>query len=158
MNPRSLVIVVLVGAAAAFPGAGPAAATESPAALAASGQLEPVRRSASCDTDVRRRSACRLVHTFFRAVNTRHFGRACALLGRRLSSDTYGVSCAASLDGQVAAPVPWGILEARVNRAGINVLVEVGQLGLERIWMRTHRLYVAREEGRLRILETRLVG
>jgi hypothetical protein len=158
MNLRSISTVVLISAAAAFPGAGPAAANQGSAALAVSGHLELVTRSASCDTDVRRRSACRLVHAFFRAVNTRHFGRACALLGRRLSSDTYGVSCQASLDGQVAAPVPWGILEARANRAGISVLVEVGQLGLERIWMRTHRLYVAREDGRLRILETRLVG
>jgi hypothetical protein len=157
MNLRSISTVVLIGAAAAFPGAGPAAATASPAALA-SGHLEPVTRSASCDTDIRQRSACRLVHAFFRAVNTRDFDRACALLGKRLSSDTYGVSCQASLDGQVAAPVPWGILEARANRAGVSILVDVGQLGLERIWMRTHRLYVAREDGRLRILETRLVG
>ena len=155
MDAKPLVLALAICAAAILAAAAPAGAAD-PWSDTAS-YLEPLITSPECTSDARRRSACRLVGRFFRAVNSREFGAACALLGRRLRSDWQGVSCEASLDGLIFTPRPWAILGARIAKNGVSVLLSVGQPELERFWMRKHRVYVAREEGRLRILQTRVV-
>ena len=125
--------------------------------LAENAYLTPLTYSEECTLDAGLRSACRLVHSFFRAVNSRRFRTACALLGRRLSSESMGVTCPAFLDAAVPQPVPWGIRGAKRAGSGVSVLVMLGQSELERWHMRQHRVFVGVEDGGLKILATRLV-
>jgi hypothetical protein len=130
--------------------------SHAPPAFARAAYLTPLTYSEDCERDARRKSACGVVHSFFRAVNSRRFATACALLGRRLSSESTGVTCPAFLDAAVPEPVPWGIRGAKRSGSRVFVLVTLGT-ELERWHMRKHRLFVGVERGRLRILATKLV-
>jgi hypothetical protein len=130
-------------------------ANSSPRGSAAT-YLAPSIVSPECRRDAGRVAACGVITRFFRALNSRRFEAACALLGARLRDENRGLGCPLFLS-VYPEPMPWGILGARRSSAGAVVLVALGQSELDRIRMRHHRALVDYERGRLRILETRFV-
>ena len=124
---------------------------------AASKYLVPTTVSRACQRDTQRRSACELIRRFFRAMNSREFANACTLLGKRLRSETYGMTCRRFLALGMPEAMPWGILGAQRAGTGASILVTLGQSELDHVRMRHHRAYVDVEGGRLRILDTQLV-
>jgi len=146
----TVAIAVVVAAAATAHGARSPQATPS--------FMTPSTVSPTCGSSARVGAACSVVKRFFRAVNSRAFGTACSLLGRRLRADTHGLACTDFLRMGVPEAVPWGILVARRSGSGVSILVTVGQSELG-VWrMRRHRALVGVEEGALRILRTQLVA
>jgi hypothetical protein len=154
----SVVCVCAIAAAYAFAASAVAGISQTNPARAATKYLAPSTVSPACRSDARRRSACRVIREFFRAVNAREFASACTLLGERLRSETYGMPCERFLALAVPEPMRWGILGARRASSGVSVLVALGQSELDHIRMRRHLAYVDYEGGALRILDTRLVA
>jgi hypothetical protein len=146
------VIGLCIGALAFTASAAATAPARQPAAFA-----EPTAVSAACRADERRGAACTLVQTFFRAVMTRRYAKACSLLGEKLRTATGGGACPRFIAWGVPEPMPWSIVGAVPLTSGVAVLVDLGQSELDRLRMRRHRAYVDLEAGRLKILDTRIV-
>ena len=155
--PAAVIAVGAMLVAPAVAQVSPASNPASQTAPAPSRFLDPVSVSSACTADPRRWAACGVVEGFFRAVNSRHFVRACSHLGSRLREDTYGLSCPRFLAAATPEAVPWGILGAKTTGRVVVVRVELGQSELDRFRMRHHRAYVGVENGGLRIMATQLV-
>jgi hypothetical protein len=145
--------VIALAAAAALPYSG--SAQSGPKGTAR--YLTPRTVSSECRTDVSRLAACAVIRRFFRALNSRRFETACALLGERLRGENRGLGCPRFLSAGYPEQMPWGIVGARHAGSGVAVLVALGQSELGHVRMRLHRAHVDSERGRLRILETHLV-
>jgi hypothetical protein len=103
-----------------------------------------------------RASACRLIVDYFEAIDGGEYRRACALLGWELRLETGGRECPSVL--AFSRGTPFQVMGARAVPHGIAVTVKVGLQELDHYRMLSWRALVARETGRLRILETRLVA
>ena len=157
-NTLSLVLMLgVAGAVAALFFSGISSATNAPPARSVSPYVNPSTVSSACRKDARRKAACKLVVTFFRAVHTGRYAAACSLLGEQLRTETGGTSCPAFIAMGLSEPMPWGVLGARLAGPDVAVLVSLGQSELDHIRMRHHLADVGLEAGRLRILDTRIV-
>jgi hypothetical protein len=162
MQLKVLATTVAIGAgallvAAASGQSSQTSASATPPTRAGSALVEPAIVSPGCQKDARRRAACGIIESFFRALNSGRFTTACTLLGVRLRGENRGLGCPRFLSAGYPEPMPWGILGARRAGSGVSVLVMLGQSELDHIRMRHHRAYVDVERGRMRILETRVV-
>jgi hypothetical protein len=119
--------------------------------------LAPTTMSHACGSGARY-AACGVVARFFQSVNSREYTAACGLLGARLRSESYGMTCERFIRAGSPEPMPWGIVDARATGHGVVVQVTLGQTELDHIRMRHHRAFVGVERGQLRILSTRLVS
>ena len=157
MNLRSLGALAFV-AAALLADSGLASTSAPAPARTSTTYMTPVASSRSCSAGAPQRASCQVVTEFFHAMNSRRFGKACMLLGEQLRSDTHGLSCTRFLALGMPEAMPWGILEAHETGRGVSLLVTLGISELDRVRMLHHRAYVAPENGRLRIVATRVVS
>jgi hypothetical protein len=115
--------------------------------------------AASPVADARTASSARaVVVRFFEAVESHRFREACSLLGARLLAETRGPQCPDLIRLGTPDPPRWKVLGTRVRRAGVGVLLRLGQNELDHVRMRTWLAIVAPERGQLRIVETRLLS
>lgn len=108
--------------------------------------------------DARAASSARgLVVRFFQAIESHRFEEACSLLGARLLAETRGPHCPDLIRLGTPHPLRWKVLDTRATRAGVEVLLRLGQNELDHVRMRTWLAIVRPEGGRLRIVDTRLI-
>lgn len=118
-----------------------------------SARATPLR--ASLESAVSRDAARRLVRSFFQAVNSRAFVRACSLLGEDLRNETGGSDCPRFLAFGAPEPRGFRILGARAAASRVAVYVILDFPELDHVRRLRWVAYVGLEGGRPKILETR---
>ena len=114
------------------------------------------RLAPSCLRSTRGESACRLIVSFFDALNGGRFETACSLIGRSLWRETGGRNCPHVL--AMSQDAPFEIVGASSSSTRFVVLVKVGLHELDHFRMLTWSVLVGREVGRLKILDTERVS
>jgi len=136
--------------AVAFALAGPAIASP-PSKPTPGSKLAP-----ECFVSRSRTSACQLVVDFFGAVNAGHTRKACSLIGRTLWLEAGGRICPQVLS--MSRGTPFELLDTQDRPKGVAILLKVGLRELDHYRMLSWTALVGREDGKLRILETRLTS
>lgn len=158
-HSRSLAAALFVVAVTALTGAFSSAwGAPGPARGTSAAFMEPTTLSPNCGSGARTGAACNVIQRFFRDVNSGSYAAACDLLGAKLRAESHGMSCEQFVEAGAPEPLPWGILDARATTHGVVVGVSLGQSELGHFRMRRHRAFVAVQQGRLRILATKLVA
>jgi hypothetical protein len=101
-------------------------------------------------------SACRLIESFFDALNRGNEVRACSLLGARLRFETGGASCPRVLG--LSQGTPFEVIRARAAAAMVLVRVRVGRHELGHWRMLDWIVVVGPERGSLKLLDTKGVA
>ncbi len=151
-KPRTRALIsacLLVIAALLFAGLG-----SSPAG--ALGGAGPYTVSPTCTRDTARTSACNLVISYFRAINTGRYRTACSMLGAQLRLETGGRDCPRLLAS--AGRQRFGILNARHIVGGVGVIVALDLPELDHVRVLHWLTVIGRETGRLKLLDTRLIA
>ena len=113
------------------------------------------RLAPSCLRTAGGESACRLIRSFFYAIGSGRFEAACSLLGRSLWLESGGLNCSRVV--AMSQDAPFEIVGANSSNARPIVLVKVGFHELDHFRMLTWAVLVGREEGKLRMLDTRRI-
>lgn len=98
-----------------------------------------------------------LVTRYFRALESNHFGEACLLLGDTLRAESGGAACSSFMRMGKPDPLRWRIIGSRKFGDGVGVRLRLGQSELDHVRMRTWLAIVRLEDGRSKIVETRLL-
>ena len=126
------------------------------AACAQDASARPTTRLApSCLRTTGGQSACRLILSFFDALGSGRFETACSVLGRALWRETGGRNCSHVV--AMSQDAPFEIVGANSSNPGHVVVVKVGMHELDHFRTLTWAVLVGREDGRLRILDTRRI-